>query len=156
MSFIAGPYTVTYDSNTIGIVEDAPSFEVTPAIDPIVGDNMGDSVQDGVYRGGNFFVDMVLQEYNQAGGKAAFWPYHATFGVIGVLGTLLSSYAKALVFTAVAGTTATPSTVTFTKAVLAPGFPVRTLWGTRLRNVPIRLQALPFNGGSPAADRWFL
>lgn len=144
MSFIAGHYTVTYNAQTLGIVEDAIQLEITPAVDPIVGDNYGASVQDGVYRGGNCFIDMVLQEFNATGALDAFWPFADTFGKLGVVGTLLSSFAAALVLTAVSGTTATPATLTADKAVLAPNFPIRTLWGTRLRNVPIRFQLLPY------------
>lgn len=144
MSFIAGPYTLTYNAQTLGIVEDAINMELTPVVDPIVGDNLGGSIQDGVYRGGNMYLDMVLQEYNAAGALAAFWPYADAYGKIGTPGVLLSGVAKALVLTAVAGTTATPATITANKAVLAPNFPVRMLFGSRLRNVPLRFQLLPF------------
>lgn len=144
MSFIAGPYTVTYNSNSLGVIEDAPQIEVTPSVDGIVGDNYADSIQDGVYRGGNMYCDMVLQEYNAAGALAAFWPFADAFGKLGQVGTLLSSFAAALVFTAVTGTTATPATVTADKAVLAPNFPIRLLFGSRLRNVPLRFQFLPY------------
>lgn len=157
MSFIAGPYTVTYDSNALGIMEDAPRMELTNEGDAIVGDNMGGSVQDGIYRGGNMFMDIMLQEYDAAGAAGAFWPFHTAFnGALGVIGVTWASLAKAMVFTAVAGTNATPSPITFNKAILAPRFPVQMLFGSRHRNVGIRFQLLPFNGGSPAADRWFL
>ena len=150
MSFIAGPYTVTYNALALGIMQDAPSIEITSAADEIIGDNLGDTVQDGVYRGGNCFVDLVLQEFDAAGAAGAFAPF-ADWGKVGQPGKLLSSFAKALVFTAVAGTTSTPATVTANKAILAPGFPVRMLYGTRLKNVPLRFQLLP--NGSP--EEWF-
>jgi hypothetical protein len=87
---------------------------------------------------------MVLQEYNAAGARAAFWPYNASFGVLGQAGVLASTYAAALVMTAVAGTNATPASLTFNKAVIAPGFSTRLLFGSRLRNVPIRFLMLPY------------
>ena len=155
MTFIAGPYTVTYGGSSLGIVEDAPALEVVSSYDPITGDNLGDALQDGVYRGGNCFVDLVLQEYDAAGALAAFWPWNGTLGRVGQPGVLLSSFSASLVFTAVAGTTASanPATLTSTNAVLAPGFPVRLLFGSRLRNVPIRFQLLPYDSGGN--NVWF-
>ena len=157
MAFIAGPYTVTYNSLALGILEDAPSLEMTGSVDPIVGDNYGDSVQDGVYRGGNLFFDMVLQEYNAAGAAAAFWPY-AALGTMGQVGRMISSMAQGLVFTAVAGTTASalPATITAPNTILAPNFPVRLLFGSRLRNVPLRFQCLPYYDSGATANRWFV
>ena len=155
MAFIAGPYTVTYGGNALGVIEDAPALEMTASVDPISGDNLGDSIQDGVYRGGNLYFDMVLQEYNAAGAAAAFWPYGA-LGVMGQVGRLLTAVDAALVLTAVAGTSAsaTPATITATNAVLAPNFPVRLLFGSRLRNVPIRFQLLPYTDSG--AIKWFV
>jgi len=157
MTFIAGPYTMTYNSLSLGIIEDAIRLEITPSEDGIQGDNLGDTIQDGVYRGGNCYIDIVMQEYNAAGALAAFAPWHATFGNIGQVGILKSSLAQTLVLTAVAGTGAATNiaTLTSTKAVLAPNFPVSMLLGSRLRNVPLRLQLLPYNAGSPAAPVFF-
>lgn len=153
MSFIAGPFTITLGGSAIGIVEDAPSLEITPSVDTIRGDDMGDSVRDGVYRGGNCFVDMVLQEYNAAAAATALWPYAAE-GVMGDVGDLLTDHDAALVFTKIAGTSALPATTrTFTSAILAPNFPVRYLMGSRLRNVPIRFQCLPYDDSG--TTRWF-
>jgi hypothetical protein len=155
MSFISGPYTLTYGASPLGIIEDAASLEITPSEDGIQGDNYGDSIQDGVYRGGNCYLDLVLQEYNAAGALSAFWPFHATFGHMGQVGTLKSSFAAALVLTAVSGTPAAsaPATLTANKAVLAPNFPLRLLFGSRLRNVPLRFQFLPYLVTS--APAWF-
>lgn len=149
MTLIAGPYTVTYNSQVLGIIEDAWSLEITPSVDSIQGDNLGDSVQDGVYRGGNCFLDFVLQEFDAAAARLAFWPYNSIFGDVGQVGTLQSSFAKTLVLTAVAGTTAFtegPKTITSTdNCVLAANFPIRMLFGSRLRSVPIRFQLLPYD-----------
>lgn len=146
MSFIAGPYTLTYNSQSLGIIEDAAALEFLNSMQPIVGDNYGDVIQDAVVRNGNMYLDFVLQEYNVAGARAAFWPYSSTFGIMGQSGVLLSSYSQALVLTAVAGTSASsaPASLTFTNCVLAPGHNLRLLFGSRLRNVPLRMLALPY------------
>jgi hypothetical protein len=96
---------------------------------------------------------MVLNEYNAAGAAAAFWPFAATFGQMGVVGALLSTYSAALVGTAKAGTNATPSTITFTNAVLAPNYNLSLLFGSRKRNVPLRFQILPYDNAG--TDLWF-
>lgn len=159
MGFIAGPYTVTYNAKALGIVEDAPALEFTNSVDRITGDNLGDSLQDGVYRGGNCFIDMVLQEFNAAGALEAFWPWSDDAGEVGIIGKLLNDFDAALVLTAVAGTSAAAvggwSPFTATHAVLAPGFPIRLLFGSRLRNVPIRFQLLPYDSGG-GNNVWFI
>jgi len=143
-TFIAGAYTWTLGGNALGVVEDACQMEVTPVVDPIVGDDLGATIQDGVYRGGNCYISMVLQQYDAAGGRAAFWPYADTFGKVGTVGALLSSFAAALVGTKVAGPNASPSNITATYAVLAPGHPISMLFGSRHRNIPVRFLLLPF------------
>lgn len=166
MAFIAGPYTWTFGTpsgpvgaaRTLGVIEDAPTLELVGEVQPIIGDNLGSTLQDGVFRGGNCFLSMILQEYNADAAKYAFAPYTAEFGEVGCVGALMSNYADALVGTPLAplctlGSSSVPpgvadpeSTKLFTgfKAVLAPGFPIRMLLGSRLRNVPIRFQLLPY------------
>lgn len=152
---IAGPYSFTYDSQALGIIEDAAQLEYSFSADYVTGDNLGETIQDGIYRGQNIYLNLVLQEWSAAAAAKAFWPYHATpgignFGVHGQAGTLLTSFAKAIVMTAVdaVNTPATPASVTFALALLAPGFPVRTLWGSRLKNVPLRFLILPTEDAS--------
>lgn len=153
MTFIAGPYTVTYNGNSLGILEDAAPLDMLNSQIEITGDNEGDTIQDTILRGNRVYMDMVLQEYDAAGAAAAFWPWNAAVGTLGQAGRLGSSIAQALVLTAVAGTTATPASLTFSKALLAPNFNVRTLFGTRLRQVPIRFMFLPFTHS--AAKKFF-
>jgi hypothetical protein len=154
MTFIAGPYTVTYGGNTLGITERGFELEYTSFAEPIIGDNLGDSKQDGVYRGGNLFINFILSEMDLAGVQAAFWPY-GTIGAVGQVGRLQTNIAVALAFSEVAGTTAAAEAnldnFTVTKAILAEGFDVRILLSAAHRKIPMRLQALP-TGGTPA---WF-
>lgn len=159
-SFIAGPYTVAYNALALGILEDGITLEATQSTEAITGDNLGDSIQDAVYRGGNVFLDMVLQQFDAAGAQSAFWPYEfANWGNVGQIGTLSSDWSKPLVLTSVAGTSAVPAVLTVPNVILAPNYPVRMLFASRLRNVPIRFQVLPTPRSSgdpdPYEQRWF-
>ena len=62
--FVAGPYIWTYNGRSIGISEDGWRLNQTNSGDPIRGDNLGDSMQDYVYRGGDVTLEAVLQEWN--------------------------------------------------------------------------------------------
>jgi len=146
MTFIAGPYTATLNAMTIGIIEDGFDLENTAdGKDLITGDNLGGSVQDGVYRGGQAFCSFTLLEPDLTQVKAALWPYAAE-GVVGQVGRLDTNIAVALVLTAVAGTTAAtePATLTADLAILAENFPIRRLMASRARRIPMRLRLYPF------------
>ena len=163
MSFVAGPYAWTLGSAggpvgsvvPLGITEDAPNLEIATQGDPIIGDNLGGSMQDGVFRGGDCYFDAVLQEYDAALTAKALYPYAAEFGAVGCVGALLSNYADELIGTPLNPTCTTTGTNLFTgfKAVLALNFPIRLLMGSRLRNVPIRFQLLPYDDAG--TTRWF-
>lgn len=157
MTFIAGPYTVTYNAVDIGITEDGAELEHTYYSELVRGDNYGDTVQDGVYRGGDCFVSMTLQEWDNAALHAAMNPFGSgavPSGLSGQVGRLMTTLAKPLVLTPVAGTTAATATVgatnarTFTaaKAILAENFPIRFQFASRLRRVPLRFRILPVTG----------
>ena len=174
MTFVAGPQTVTYTPSTLqgggsalslGIVEDGYEIEHVSFADPIRGDNLGESIQDGVYRGRDCFVNAVLEEFDLEGvRRAILQPWVdadavTDIGEIGQVGRLLSNIAGILTITPVAGTTAatsaTPGVLTANKAILAPGFPVRFLLATRLRKIPIRFQLLPYtDSGDTVHFRW--
>ncbi len=166
--FIAGPYSLQMNVSehaasasfsTLGIIEDAPRVEFTNSSTPIVGDNLGDAVQDMVYRGGNMYIDLVLQQANLDAVKKAFWPYangsgtYGEFGEMGVVGQIMGTRARSIHFTEInSTTTATPTTIAFDYTVLAPGFPLAMLFGSRLRNVPLRLQCLPYRVDNAAGN----
>lgn len=156
MSFIAGPSTSTYDTSTLGQIEDGYDLEWVTFADEIRGDNFAQALQEIIYRGTDAAINYIMLEYNQAGAQKAFWPYHATFGTMGQVGRIVASgigasaaLAKSLVLTAVAGTTAAavPATLTGARTILAPGFPIRTLFGNRLRRLPLRQILLPDSSG---------
>lgn len=166
--FIAGAYYWSYNGLFLGTTENGFRLSMTSFGDPIKGDNLGDSIQDFVYRGGDVSVEGTLQEFEAArlGGNAAippkvnarnqqiFWPY-AIMGATGAIGTLSSLYSAPLVGTPVPGTSAdllaTVKNLTMNFAILPPNYDVGMLFAARLRNLPIRLQALPFHPADPSS-----
>lgn len=157
MAFIAGPYTATFGGTAIGKVEDGFRLNVTFNGEPVTTDDLGDSIQDIVYRGGNVFVDFVLAEYDKAVLAKLVHPYSTTQGAIGRVGKIHldtdSTFYGAFVLTKVTGTNATHSSLTLPKAILAPGFPIDILLASKLRRLPIRLQGLP--SGSSGSEIWY-
>ena len=160
---ISGPYTVTWNGTSLGVTEDGIELEHVTFVEPVRGDNLGDSKQDGVYRGGDVFVNFVLQEYSVANlalgpSNGKVWhPYHQTFGTIGVVGNIQTNYSAPLVFTAVAGTPAAnqPTTVEIFSAILAENFPIRLLFAARHRKIPMRMQALPDEYTGASTPSWY-
>lgn len=144
MAFVAGQYTVTWNSVSVGQVKDGIRLRQTSAGEEIRGDTGGDSIQDWVHRGGDVFAQLVSLEYG-AGSTAPFWPWETVLGRVGLPGVLASSKAKALVLTAVSGTTAatSPATLTGALACLPPGSSQELLFAPRLREVPLLFQLLP-------------
>jgi hypothetical protein len=149
--FVAGPYRATYAGNSVGVTERGFEVEINTFADPIIGDNMADTVQDEVYTGANVFVNLVLQEYNAVAARSLYWPFHATFGRLGLVGRMKWDLAGSLVLTGLNGSRAYstssqmagPTTITFSRSILAANFPVRMLFAARHRNIPLRLQAYP-------------
>src|SRR4051812_2940277 len=118
MTFIAGPFTATYNAAlggagalSLGIVEDGFELEEIYYGEPVKGDNMGDTTQDVVDRGKDVFINMVCEEADQAGLQRLCNPKVnvnaiSQHGVIGQVGVLHTNIAGVLILTAVAGTTA--------------------------------------------------
>lgn len=154
MAFISGKYDATFNNVSIGQIEDGFEIEHSIAQEDIIGQDMGDSVQDGVYRGGNMFISCTLMEFSTSSAMLALWWMHsAVLGRMGKIGTLIqANFAQALVLTALAGTPAASggnvSTLTAAKVALAPNFDVRLLFAPRLRRVPLRLRLYPYSDGA--------
>lgn len=148
---IAGEYTVTWNSVSVGMLEgDAglPTIEQTTKAEAV--DNTstyGKSTIDAIKQGADWFASFTCLEY-KAGSIAAFWPF-GTPGLMGIISLLYFNLAAPLILTVVAGTPAVgaPNSLTASKAILAPGFNSRLLFGPTLRKVPIRQILLPFNTG---------
>lgn len=165
-TFIAGRYSGTYATVDVGITKEGYELTLDTEMEDIgETDAWGQSVIDGVWRGGNAFLQFVSTAY-KAGSIAAFWPYGGQIGAAGVLGILVddsiaapnklpiaslaSDIAKALVLTAAAGTpaAATPATLTASKALLAKNNNGRLLFNSKLREVPVRLRIYPYTANS--------
>lgn len=167
MSFIAGPYTATWTppssvAQALGITEDGFELQWVMHGEIIKGDNLGDSIQDGVYRGGDVFVEAVFEEFNAAGLYGAhstlpqaFNPASTHFGRHGQAGVLFSALAGVLILTRVSASTgATPTTITADKAILANEFVVRNKLASRLKKTPLRFLLLPYTASSNTV--WFV
>ncbi len=167
MTFIAGPYTMTWTppsgtAQALGILQDGFELEWMMHAELIKGDNLGDTVQDGVYRGGDMFVNCVCEEFDAAalyGGHATrtqiFNPANANFGRHGQAGVLLSALAGVLILARVSASTgATPTTITADRAILANGHVIRAKFASRLRVIPMRFQLLPYTASSNTV--WFV
>ena len=141
MSFISGPYNWTWNDVSLGIVEDAPEVAAQLGDEVITGDNLGDSIQGIIDRGGNVFLTFIFQEWDLA--KKAFWPGAAdanSFDVSKVGGLRPTGVLKG---TAITGSLVTPKLWTAPRATIAPGFNVRYQLGSRLRNVPVTVLCMP-------------
>lgn len=132
-----------------------PTIEQSSKAEPIANTSRyGKSTIDAIYQGGDFFAQFMCEEY-RTGSIAAWWPF-GTMGLMGIIGRLYFAMSAPLVFTAVAGTpaAATPATLTASKAILAPGFNTKLLYGPTLRKVPIRQILLPYDTGGGVIG-WF-
>ena len=157
MTFIAGPYTATYtppsgSALALGITQDGFDLEWMQHGDIIRGENLGDTTQDGVWRGHDCYLEMLCEEFDAAAlygahtsAASAMWPGSTYFGRHGQVGRLFSALAGSLILTRVSSATgATPTTLTAGKAILANGHVVRTKMATRLKTVPLRFLLLPY------------
>lgn len=167
-TFIAGRYSATYQSNTVGpvnsdvgITKEGYKIELQTSLEVVSeSDAYGATPIDGVYRGGQCMCDFTSLAY-KTGSLAAFWPWGNTSTGPGALGTLVNSttlpigvlataIARTFIMTAVAGTpaAATPATLTTTQALLREGFPGSLLFHSKLREVPISLRFWPYDAGA--------
>ena len=163
-TFIAGRYTAIWGagsagSNALGVTEDGFELEKTIFGEEMVGDNLADTVQDIVYRGGNVFINVVLSEWSP-GGILLLKNFALGLEDVGTddMGSLVGNvgfqYAamgattptNKLVLTSTADTTAasSPASLTAELANLAPGFSSRINLNNRHRKIPLRFQLLPY------------
>lgn len=149
MGFVAGGVTATYSATTIGQLEDGASLSIQVDGEDITGNNLAGAVQDGVYRGLNGFISLTLLEYNAAGAQAAFWPWNATLGAMGVVGRLFTALDAALVLTSDASTPLRSewTTLTASQAILPTGFNLELAFAPKLLRVPLRFRLLPDSSG---------
>lgn len=152
MSFIVGSYVGVYDGSPIGVIEDGFDLSWVSRGEDIASDVSGDEPIDGVYRGVGMTVSFILSEWNEAGAKKLYWPWAAALGDVGTIGRLYSTIAKPLVLTKCNLNDATPTSFTFSRAIINPGFNIQTTLANKHRKVPIELRILPYslvNAGDP-------
>lgn len=148
-TLVAGAYAGAYNGVSTGITEQG--FELTfetKAEEIGESDAFGESLIDFIYRGGRLSTMFESLAY-KAGSITPFWPW-GPLGVLGIIARLASNVAMPLTLTSTAGTpaAASPATLTFGKAILAPNNPARLLYNSKLRKVPVRLACLPYNIGA--------
>lgn len=159
-NFIAGAYTVTYNSKAVGQVADGFRLSHTFFKRLVRGDIMGETPQDAIYRGREELLAFRLIEADEAGVPDLIDPYAATVGTpwtLGQVGLLdvrgagtgsPTPRTKSLVMTAVTGTAAysdTQQTVTLPKSIVAENFPIELLFAADLREIPMRMRIYPDN-----------
>ena len=154
MTFIAGAFNVKYGGAVVGQIQDGVTIEHFVNKQLIRGDNFAQAPQDAVYQGEECFAEFTMMEYNNGAALDAFWPYSATYGTMGNIGTLDvgSSLVKILLLDHTSlgtGTTAATQPTTFkaTQAILAEGYPVRLLFAPALRTIPVRMRLYPTAAG---------
>ena len=145
---VVGSYVVTFDGASVGIFQgdpgSLPAITRTPHSRPITPtDRYGGSKIDSIRLGYDYMFEGVLMEYPKG---LPILQAMENWGLLGLIGGLKYLAAKALVLTAVAGTTAAtaPASITASKAVPADNHPVRLIYGPELRVVPVRLDLLPY------------
>jgi hypothetical protein len=184
MAFMSGPFDVRYDvepvstnptysesnyaaAKTIGTIgSEGVRLSVITEGEEIVGDNLAASVQDGVYQGGNVFLDFVAEEIQTTQLLRLIWAFNnanvtsdgsITEGKIGSVGRLWSSYAGSMLLrpyatsaqlTPYAGITL--ESLWMPRVVLVNGHEVQQKLHAGLDTIPIRLRVLPYmpSGGT--------
>lgn len=157
-NFIAGGYTVTYNSKALGQMADGirMSYEVFKKI--ITGHLGADTPQDAVYRGQQRTSSFRLIEADSAGILDLLYAYSSTVGnewQLGLIGLLdvrgqgsgsPTARARSMVLTAIEGTSAyndAAETITLPYTALHHNYPVETLLAPDLKEIPIRCMHYP-------------
>lgn len=148
-ALVTGPYTCTWNAVALGVFQgdnDVPTIAKQLRGRKIESsDYWGMTPMDEIHLGAAYFFYGVLMEYSKA--LPIIEPFTTTLGLeIGVIGVLKRSLSKALVLTAVAGTTAAtaPASLTASKTILATDHETRLAFGPVLRTVPIKLDLFPY------------
>lgn len=146
-TFVAGRYSGTYNSDDVGITDQGYELEITSSMEVIEeSDAFGQCFIDGIYRGGSGYLQFNCKAYKD-GSVAPFWPW----GALGVLATtnapigrLASAVGSAMVLSSTANTPAAAAPASLTMAaILAENSPAKLLFNSKLRQVPVRLRAIP-------------
>lgn len=162
-SFIAGPYTATYNTVSIGLTTQGFTLSHEFFKRLITSDQTGDGPVNAIYRGRAQFIEFESLEAGNEGIQNLMDPYapvvggSAVPGVMGAIGqfdvdvtvgeSTCNGAARALILTKIAGSCAVPATVTIPLAIIAEGYPIRQLYAQELRTIPLRMRAYPNSVG---------
>jgi len=160
MAFIAGRYAMTYGATgseaTVGQLQGGVTISHQFMKQPVVGDNMGQTVQDSVILGADVTASSTLMEYDNAVVASVFWPYgtaylsflEANIGKLDVQSQLTNSCILTVVGGSANDNTA-PSTVTAAEVALQAGAGVDILFSPEHRVIPFRMRLYPtLSGGN--------
>lgn len=153
MAFIAGAYTFTWNSLSLGQLFEGLTLNHVTFKEIIRGDNFAQAAQDAVFQGIDITSDCILNEWNAAAAATLFWPYGTPWLTAGVVGRLdvQQTLAKSLIGTAVTGppaqSLAAPATITLPRSILHENFPVQHIFRPAHRKVPIRMRHYPASDG---------
>jgi hypothetical protein len=143
--FPPGPYEVTWNGTSIGMMEGSIHHQQMVIGAPIRASLYGQTILDYILQGMFVNAVLVMKEWN-AGSKAAMWPFNAVQGIVGEAGLLFNPLYKQMVMTALTGTPAAtegPVTRTYPLSGLLPGHNLDVTMGPEERNVPVAFTCLP-------------
>lgn len=188
---IAGPFKAFYTpptasysgatTSTLGVIGEKGVRQIrTFDVEEYTSDLLGSSVVEGVFMGGNMFLEFELEEANLNTVKTLIQPFvvgHSGGGTghddadpsqfVGIPGTFATSYAGTLLLRPLyaksasnidtsAGNQTTPSR-SYGEVTLAGGFQQEQLLASKRRTVPIRLRCYPYAAsiGGKSQYVWF-
>lgn len=142
-----GPYSATLGGLRLGLTEGVYEIRQTAEIEPIVADQFGRTMIDGIYMGGNVAIAVSFKEWNQAVLSAA-WPFDDAHrpGFSGTIGRCINdpTLAKELILTPIAGPNVSlGGTITVPLAIIMPGHTFNMAFGNAERIVNVAFQAMP-------------
>ncbi len=160
---IAGGYTSTYNSVAMGQQEDGFRLRNSYAKEEVRSNTYGESVIEGVYRGGNCYLQGVFIERASVLKVAAACPanpYSSAHGAMGLVGRLDFGLAMPIVMTAIAslstaGTNGIAS-LTASNSIIDQNLSTELVMANRVSNLNLTFRLYPSgtNGGSDGV--WFV
>ena len=157
-TYVSGTYlaTIRFDFDSaaydLGTTDDGFEIEITHSVADITTDGGGDTVVNGIYRGGNCFVNTTFLEFHELGVQRLRRAYSnmvnltGAEGTIGTIGcTVRDQYAFELLLTRQSPANATNSFLyyKFADCIMDPNFPVRWSLQSRLWTMPMRFRSYP-------------
>jgi hypothetical protein len=150
--FVVGSYAATYDGTSTGITRNGYRITHDQKAEAIEqSDVYGKTMLDAIWQGANVSCEFTCMAFVK--GLPVLNPFTAALFTLWTtanpMGRLFSDLAKALVLTVTANTPAAavgvgPSTLTASKAILAPNYSATYAYDNTLRELPLRLQFLPY------------